>query len=136
MTSLKRLLLVEDQPKDVRIAAKTAQSMGFSEVDARASLQAARDYLDRGLKGEGPLPDGIVLDLDLGYDSGYELLRYWHSTPGLFEIPVIVWSILGDDHRKMCDLFKVNRYVAKWEGEDAFREALGNLVESTSSKIY
>ncbi len=127
MTSTKRLLVVEDQPKDLQFAAETARSIGILDVEARSSVDAARAYLDKGLSGETPLPDGIVLDLDLGYDSGYELLRYWHSTPRLSQIPVIVWSVLGDDQREMCNLFKVQRYVAKWEGAEAFRAALGSL---------
>ncbi len=134
MTSQKRLLLVEDQPQDARLAAKAAQSIGFSEVDALSSVQVARSYLEECLKGEREVPDGIVLDLDLGYESGYELLRYWHSTPELSRIPVIVWSILGEDQREMCRLFKVNHFVAKWEGEEAFREALRGLSESTPPK--
>jgi CheY-like chemotaxis protein len=134
MTSQKRLLLVEDQPQDARLAAKAAQSIGFSEVDALSSVQVARSYLEECLKGEREVPDGIVLDLDLGYESGYELLRYWHSTPELSRIPVIVWSILGEDQREMCRLFKVNHFVAKWEGEEAFQEALRGLSESTPPK--
>ena len=66
MSGQKRLLLIEDQPQDARFAAKTAQSIGFSEVNALSSVQAARNYLEGCLKGERPLPDGIVLDLDLG----------------------------------------------------------------------
>jgi CheY-like chemotaxis protein len=102
-------------------------------VDALSSVHAARNYLEGCLKGERPLPDGIVLDLDLGYESGYELLRYWHSTPPLSSVPVIVWSILGEDQREMCRLFKVDRFVAKWEGEEAFREALSDLTKSKQS---
>jgi hypothetical protein len=45
----------------------------------------------------------------------------------LAKIPIIVWSVLGEDQRQMCELFKVNSFVAKWEGGEAFREALGNL---------
>jgi CheY-like chemotaxis protein len=127
MQPLKRLLLVENEPKDVQLAANAAQAVGILEVDARTSLDAAKSYLEKGLKGEGPLPDGIVLDLDLGYDSGYELLRYWHSTPALFQIPLIVWSVLGEEQREMCKLFKVNCFVGKWEGTAAFQEALGKL---------
>ena len=124
MRPIKRLLVVENEPKDIQVAAAIAQQLGIDEVDARTSLDAARSYLDKRLQENGPLPDAILLDLDLGYDSGYELLRYWHSTPGLSQIPMIVWSILGDEQRAMCNLFRVHRYVAKWEGEAALREAL------------
>ena len=124
---MKRILLVEDQEKDLQFAANTARLLGISEVDARTTASAARLYLEKALDGSAPLPDGIVLDLNLGYESGYELLRYWHRTPELAKIPIIVWSILGDEQREMCKLFKVNTFVGKWEGEEAFRQALANL---------
>jgi CheY-like chemotaxis protein len=124
---VKRILLVEDQEKDLQFAANTARLLGISEVDARTTASAARLYLEKALGGSAPLPDGIVLDLNLGYESGYELLRYWHRTPELAKIPIIVWSILGDEQREMCKLFKVNTFVGKWEGEEAFRQALANL---------
>jgi CheY-like chemotaxis protein len=126
-----RLLLVEDQPNDLHIAAETARSVGIAEIEARTSLQDARVYLEKGLQGETPLPDGIVLDLDLGYESGYELLRFWHSTPGLAKIPMVIWTLLGEEQREICNLFKVNAYVSKWEGIKAFRDALAAL-DSTS----
>ncbi len=128
---MKRLLLVEDDPKDVRVAAEIAKSVGIVEIDAQTSVQSAQTYLEKGLREEIPLPDAIVLDLNLGYESGYELLRFWHRTPRLAKIPLIVWSVLGDEQRKMCELFKINSYVAKWEGYEAFREALGNLEQPT-----
>jgi CheY-like chemotaxis protein len=124
---LKSLLVVEDNPKDVRLAADTARVLGIEHVEARSTLHSALAFLEKGVDGEEPLPDGIVLDLDLGYESGYELLRHWHSTPRLSKIPLIVWSILGEEQRDMCKLFNVNAYVAKWEGPEAFREALAAL---------
>jgi DNA-binding response OmpR family regulator len=124
---MNRLLLVEDQPSDLKIAADTARSAGISVIESRSTLRDARAYLEKGLEGEIPLPDGIVLDLDLGYESGFELLRFWHSTPRLNSIPVLVWSILGQEQREICGLFKVNGFVSKWEGVPAFREALDKL---------
>ena len=131
-----RLLVIENEPKDLKLAAETAQSLGISEVDARNSLDAAKAYLEKGLKGDSPLPDGIVLDLDLGYDSGYELLRFWHSDSTLSKIPLIVWSVLGEEQRDMCNLFRVNCFIGKWEGAAAFREALAKLVSPAPSQDH
>ena len=128
---MKRLLLVEDEQKDLEFAASTALSLGIEQVDARTSSSGARVYLESALDGQGPLPDCIVLDLNLGYESGYEVLRFWHRTPQLKKIPVIVWSVLGDEQREMCKLFNVNFFVAKWEGKEAFREALSSLHEAS-----
>ena len=128
----RRLLVVENEPKDLKLAADAARSLGVEDVEARTSLDAALTYLEKGLKGEYPLPDGIVLDLDLGRDSGYELLRFWHSSPELSKIPLIVWSVLGEEHSRMCNLFKVKTFVGKWEGVAALREALGRLRQPAS----
>ena len=126
------LLVIEDEPKDMRNAADSARLVGFSEVEGRNSPQAARIFLEDRLASGTQLPDGILLDLDFGYDSGYELLRYWHSNPKLREIPLIVWSILGEEQRQMCELFKVKKFVGKWESSDVLRDALKSIVQSAS----
>jgi CheY-like chemotaxis protein len=123
-----KLLVVENDPKEARMAAETAKSVGFDEVEAKSSVEAARSYLERGLEGSEVLPNGIILDLDLEYESGYELLRYWHKTPGLREIPLVVWSILGQEHAEMCKLFNVTLFVGKWEDAQEFRQALASLI--------
>jgi CheY-like chemotaxis protein len=121
------LLVVEDQPSDLKIASEAAHSSGISEVQSQTTLRGAREFLEKGLRGDASLPDGIVLDLDLGHESGFELLRYWHSTPRLRSIPLMVWTILGQEQREICELFKVNNFVSKWEGKEAFRDALDKL---------
>jgi len=123
-----KLLIVENDPKDARMAADTAESVGFDQVEAKASVESARAYLERALEGSEALPNGIILDLDLEYESGYELLRYWHKTPRLREIPLIGWSILGQEHAEMCKLFNVTLFVGKWESAQEFRQALAGLV--------
>lgn len=130
-------MLVEDNPKDVKRAAEIARAAGFQIVDAHASLIPATTYVDSGLKGFRSLPDVIVLDLNLGYDSGFELLRFWHSTPRLNAIPLIVWSVMGDEQRENCELFKVIKVVAKWEGDEVLRDALSSLrhISSSSSAL-
>jgi CheY-like chemotaxis protein len=126
---MKRLLLVEDQTKDARTAADVAESLGVENVEACKTVYGALSSLEKGLSGETSLPDGIVLDLDLGLESGFELLRYWHKTPRLSKIPLIVWSVT-EEQSEVCQLFKVNSFVSKWQGIDAFRQALGELVSS------
>lgn len=119
-----RLLIVEDHPNDLQIAVEVARSAGVDEVEARTSVLASISYLERGLKGEIPLPDCIILDLDLGYESGYELLRFWHSNPALKAAGMIVWTLLGEEQREICKLFNIQHYVSKWEGTAALRDAL------------
>jgi len=124
------ILVVEDQASDLHIASQAALAAGFQEVEARTNIQAAMSYLNKGIQGESALPDCIVLDLDLGYESGYELLRFWHSTPELNCIPLLVWTILGEEQKEICNLFKVSNYVSKWEGANAIRDALKQMRDS------
>jgi CheY-like chemotaxis protein len=128
MTSL---LVLEDQSRHIRVATDTASSLGISTIKACSNMHAATAYLEKALQGESPLPDGIVVDLDLGYDSGFELLRIWHSSPQLRVIPLIVWTQLGEDCTEICALFKVDAIVQKWEGPAKLREALEVVKSST-----
>lgn len=125
------LLVVENEPKDMKNAADSARTSGFTEVEGKTSPYAARIYLEDRLANGARLPDGILLDLDFGIESGYELLRFWHSTPRLRSIPLVVWSILGDEQRQMCALFKVKQFVGKWEDGQVLQNALKEMLEST-----
>ncbi len=127
-----RLLVVEDQPSDLLNATAAARSLGFTSIEARASALSAKAYLEKGLEGETTLPDAIVLDLDLGYESGFELMRFWHSKPRLAEIPLIVWTVMGEDQREICRLFKVTAYVTKSSDVRPLKEALGGLERTLS----
>jgi len=124
------LLVVENESKDMTRAADTARAVGFAEVEGKTSPYAARTYLEDRLANGPKLPDGILLDLDFGIESGYELLRFWHSNPELRTIPLIVWSILGEEQKQMCDLFKVKQFVGKWEGNEALQNALKEITQS------
>jgi DNA-binding response OmpR family regulator len=127
-----QVLIVEDQPSDLRIAIAAAQESGFADVEARSSIAAARDFLQKALDEGRSLPDAIVLDLDLGYESGFELLRYWHSNLQLSKVPVVVWTILGNQYREICEMFKVNAYLDKGAGGPALRSTLAGLKRLAS----
>jgi CheY-like chemotaxis protein len=122
-----QVLIVEDQPSDLRIAAKAAEASGFSGINTTSSAVTAKEYLEKALRGEQALPDAIVLDLDLGYDSGFELLRFWHSNPALAKIPLVVWTVLGDQYREICRIFEVSAYVYKGEDISVLRQVLSGL---------
>jgi len=122
-----RILMLEDDPKDLRIASEAAHAAGYDEIQAFMWLAPARLWLEEGLRGERLLPQAMILDLGLGSDSGYELLRFWHSRQSNSKVHIIVWSQFEERNRDVCDLFGVNAYVGKWEGKAALLEALKNL---------
>jgi len=124
---MRRILIVEDQATDLRLATEVVQSIGFQEVEARTTAGAARIRLDAAIEGKQPLPDVILLDLDLGFESGYELLRFWYKNPYLSTVRMVVWTVLADEEREMCRLFGVHDFVPKWEGAAGLKTTLGTL---------
>ena len=125
---MKRLLIVEDQTADLRVAVGVVKALGVSLVEARTSITAAKAYLEDGLEGKHPLPDLMVVDLDLGYESGFELLRFWHGNPKLSNIHLIVWTVMGEEQREICRMFKVNAIVSKTEGAAGLKRAIEPLA--------
>lgn len=124
--SVARICIVEDQLKDLRVAEETARAAGFSDIEARPDIHSAIHYLETA--GEQALPDLILLDLELGVESGYEILRIRYATPQLRKIPVVVWTHLGEENCEVCALFNVSGFVSKWEGVTALREVLAQLL--------
>ena len=96
---MRHALIIENDPADIRTAQRCARTVGFEIIEAKANFEGAQKYLERAVQSETRLPDVIILDLNLGHESGHEVLRLWHTTPILKGIPMIVWSIYGDEHK-------------------------------------
>lgn len=124
MPSQKSILIVEDDAEDMARAVSVVRSLGVESVHPYGTAAQAQFFLEKCLAGEHSVPDAIILDLDLGQESGYELLRFWRTSPGLAGMAVVVWSGLGDHYRDLCDLFRVNVFIPKWKGADALKDAL------------
>jgi CheY-like chemotaxis protein len=128
-----KVLIVEDQATDAHLAADVVRSLGISdsEIEARSTAGSAKVYLESALeKNEGP--DLIVLDLDLGYDSGHEVLRYWHTHRGPHRPRMVVWTAMGNEQQEMCKLFNVDAVVSKHEGAEALAAAVRPLAAKAS----
>jgi CheY-like chemotaxis protein len=129
---MNRLLIVEDQSADLRVAVDVVKALGVSFVEARTSTTAAKAYLEAALDGEHPLPDFMIVDLDLGYESGFELLRFWHGNPKLSKINLIVWTVMGEEQREICRMFKVSAIVSKTEGAVGLKRVIEPLAAAAS----
>lgn len=121
------VLIVEDNPSDMQLALEVAQAAGFRSINTESTLRGAKRYLEEALEGERRLPDVILLDLVLGVESGYELLRLRYLTHSLADVKVIVWSEHYEHSRDISALFKINSYVEKWKGPAGLRRAIRDL---------
>lgn len=132
-----RLLLVDDNPGDVRLAREALREAGHL-----ADLQAVRDgeealsYLRR-LNGHAGAarPDVILLDLNMPRLDGRETLRRLKADEDLRAIPVIVFSSSRSaEDVAACYGLHANCYVTKPADFEGFERVL-QAIESFWSQV-
>jgi CheY-like chemotaxis protein len=127
-----RVLMIEDSPADIHQATTVLQRMGIDDIHAITSVPFAMEYLRDVTDGRDAPPDVVILDLLFGKDSGFEVLRFWKSTPKLKDVRIIVWTISGELEQKMCKLFGVE-VVPKWSGPGELQRVLEVQPDSTTA---
>jgi CheY-like chemotaxis protein len=135
MTSAGRaidILLVEDDPGDELITREA-----FEHNKIKNTLHVARDGQEgldflyrRGVFGDAPEPDLILLDLNLPKYDGRQLLEQIKSDVDLCHIPVVVLttSSAEEDVLKSYKLH-ANAYVTKPVDVDQFMIAVRQIDE-------
>jgi phosphoserine phosphatase RsbU/P len=124
-----RVLIVEDMPSDVRQSTAVVKKLGAEDIIALNNIAAAILFLQDVLEGTKAPPDLILLDLSFPRESGFEVLRYWKSNAKLNEIPVVVWTVMGDTEKKLCEFFGVDHVVPKWAGPKELEAALRTFTQ-------
>jgi CheY-like chemotaxis protein len=118
MTTLKRILLVEDDPKDIELtlAALDEYNLANEVVTARDGVEAL-DYLyRRGDFAQRPAGNPIVILLDLKMPrlDGVEVVRQLKTDEQMRLIPmVILTSSRESQDLAECYRLGVNAYVVK-----------------------
>ena len=110
------ILLVEDNPGDVRLTREALRSGKVpSNLRTVGDGLEAMAYLRRqGEYGDAPQPDLILLDLNLPRKAGSEVLAEIKQDPELRRIPVVVLttSAADPDVIRSYDLY-ANCYITK-----------------------
>ena len=105
------ILLVEDSPADVLITQEA-----LAQAKLLNSIHVAEDGVEamEFLRGGGPRPDLILLDLNLPRKNGREVLAEIKADPALQSIPVVVLttSTAEEDVLRAYNLH-ANCYVVK-----------------------
>ena len=132
MNPLKRILLVEDSPKDVTLTlAAFEETLLANEVVVVSDGQEALDFLRRQ-GGYSERSDGnpavVLLDLKLPKVNGLEVLEQVKRDPELKNIPIVMLT----SSREETDLARsyglgVNAYVVKPVAFPEFVSALKEL---------
>ena len=131
-TRLVDILLVEDNPGDVRLtkeALKDAKVLNEIYV-ARDGVEAMQFVHREGSFANAPMPDLILLDLNLPRKDGREVLAEIKKDPKLRHIPVVVLttSKADEDIIKTYNLH-ANAYITKPVDLNRFVEIMHALEE-------
>lgn len=121
------ILIVEDDPGDMRRAKAALAELGLGETVPATSVAEAFRYLDGVREGKHEAPALIVLDLSLGYESGFEILRRWKSDRNLSGIQIIIWTQMGEREQELCRLFGLKHIIPKWSDISDLQDAVKNV---------
>ena len=113
----------------MRQSTAVVKKLGAEEVIAINNIAAAMLFLQEVAEGTKEPPDLILLDLSFPRESGFEVLRYWKSNPKLHEIHVVVWTVMGETEKKLCQFFGVDDVVPKWAGPKELEAALKTFAQ-------
>ena len=123
-----RVIIVEDNAQNMQQASSVLRKLGLKDVHAFASVAFAMEHLRQVTEGKKKLPDCLILDLEFSQESGFEVLRYWKSTPTLRSMHVIVWTIMGELEQRMSRMFGVDEVIDKRLGIGELEKSLRGFV--------
>lgn len=132
MTILKRILLVEDDPKDIELTltALDEYNLGNGIVVVRDGVEAL-DYLySRGSYSHRSFgnPVVILLDLKMPRMDGIEVLRQLKADEQMCSIPIVILTSSRESRDlEKCYQLGVNAYVVKPVQFGEFVEAVKQI---------
>jgi len=125
----KVILLIEDQAAASDACTVALHELGYDGVQLITSLLEAEQHLDDIVSNLTGAPAAIVLDLGLGFDSGFAVLRKCHAEPKLQQVPILVWTKHTDDLAKtFSDYLGAKDFLVKSSDKQELSEALKRLL--------
>lgn len=123
----RRILLVEDNPGDVRLLQEALNVLPrLGRLFAVESVDEALDYLlQRDRFNDAMRPDVVLLDLNLPRRHGIELLEEMRQYEGIAGIPVIVLtSSASEEDRRRAHDGAAAAFLTKPQSFDAYVDLL------------
>jgi len=117
------ILLVEDNPADVRMTREALQAAGVPhQLHVVEDGVDALSYLCRTIQSDdAPKPDVVLLDLNIPRLNGYEVLDEIKRRDDLKNIPIVVLTCSKAEQDMLKSFgMRADRYVTKPAGLQAF----------------
>jgi two-component system response regulator len=128
MTEKHTLLIVEDNPDDVEL---TMLALEQAEIEENVIIAkdgaAAVDYLFSGTESQ-PLPDLILLDLQLPKINGLEVLRRIRSDDKTKMLPIVILTTSNEEVDRLQGYsLGCNSYIRKPVDYDQFVDVIQQM---------
>ena len=121
-------VVIDDNKDDLFIATRILGRLGIKDVLQFSRIPEAIHFLEDIAEEVRPCPDLIVLDLNVGHDSGFEVLRLYKSNPKLQACDIIVWTGSGAVEKELCEHFGIE-CVQKRAGDSSLAKAISDLLK-------
>ncbi len=120
-----RILIVEDEPRMLRLLGMTLEKDGY-RIAAAQTAAAARTQI------QAAVPDVIILDVMLPDMSGLDLCRELRQHPATNAVPILMLSALGQVADKIAGLKAgADEYIVKPIDALELVARIGSLLERT-----
>ncbi|WP_230295136.1 response regulator [Deinococcus sp. 6GRE01] len=127
-----QVLLVDDDPTDLELAA-----IVFGEHDLTLRTFGTGAAALTHLHAADPLPDVVVLDVNMPHLSGFEVLSAIRSEQRLRHLPVVMLSTSGEDRdvSRAYDLL-ASSYLVKERDFLAFEQQVQGFVQFWNTCLF
>lgn len=111
-----KVFIAEDSKFIRNIMENVLRNSGYTNVTAFTNGLDCWEALAAGSRGEGPVPDLLITDIEMPQMDGLHLTSKVRSTPGLEQLPVLLFSsLITDDTRHKGEAVGANQQIAKPE---------------------
>ncbi len=134
-----KVLLYADHNADDRVLVKEGLARAFPDVtlvsvaDGQALMEYLQSVSQPNYRGPGPVPDAIMLELNMPKKNGFEALAEIRAMGTLGHVPVVVFST-SNNEKDMDDAFQLgaSAFIRKPRSSEELMAALRSVIENGS----
>ncbi len=126
------ILLVEDNEGDILLTTEALEEKKIvNKISVARDGQEALDFiLKQGNYKDAPIPDLILLDVNLPKKNGHEVLQVIKTTESIQQIPVIMLTTSSSEKDiNLSYKHHANCYITKPVEAEAFLEAITSIED-------
>ncbi|WP_339922603.1 response regulator [uncultured Cyclobacterium sp.] len=121
------ILLVEDNEGDIFLISEALEELNLPlQISFAKDGRAAIEFLNTCQKfGSNPTPDLVLLDINLPFKNGLEVLKFIKESDSLRRLPVIMLTT-SSNQKDINDSYTnhANSYIVKPFGSGGYHEIL------------